>query len=78
MAYTKASHDGNGRLTGRLVRVVADLQVPASNSERIASMVGAELVLLDDCGHVPFEECPDRFMSALEDFLQKQGSKLVW
>jgi pimeloyl-ACP methyl ester carboxylesterase len=33
---------------------------------------GSELVLIDDCGHVPWIEKHDVFMSALTNFLRKQ------
>lgn len=44
-------------------------QVPFGNSVRLASIIGAELCELEDCGHIPFEECPDRFMKIMKSFI---------
>ncbi len=38
--------------------------------EAISREIPAPLVLLQNCGHVPHEECPDRFMEAALQFLQ--------
>eukprot|EP00241_Pyramimonas_parkeae_P002065 CAMPEP_0114250556 /NCGR_PEP_ID=MMETSP0058-20121206/14765_1 /TAXON_ID=36894 /ORGANISM="Pyramimonas parkeae, CCMP726" /LENGTH=490 /DNA_ID=CAMNT_0001364229 /DNA_START=223 /DNA_END=1695 /DNA_ORIENTATION=- len=46
-----------------------DALVPFRNSVRLASIVGAELCELEDCGHIPFEECPDRFMKIMKSFI---------
>lgn len=38
--------------------------------EAIAQEIPAPLVLLPKCGHVPHEECPDRFMEEVVKFLE--------
>jgi pimeloyl-ACP methyl ester carboxylesterase len=38
--------------------------------EAIANEIPAPLVLLSNCGHVPHEECPDRFMEEVLKFLK--------
>jgi pimeloyl-ACP methyl ester carboxylesterase len=38
--------------------------------EAIAKEIPAPLVLLPKCGHVPHEECPDRFMEEVVKFLE--------
>lgn len=52
----------------------SDSIVPIGDSERLASeLPDAELVVLPDCGHVPQEECPDEFESAVIGWLARQG-----
>ncbi len=47
-----------------------DRIVPSRNSERLAAeLPRAELAVIADCGHVPHEECPLRFLEAVEGFL---------
>ncbi len=49
-----------------------DQIVPVENSQRLAKEIpGAELVILENCGHLPQEECPNTFISAVIDFLDK-------
>jgi proline iminopeptidase len=43
--------------------------IPLESSESIAKSLHAELVPLDDCGHVPYVEQPERLFSALKRFL---------
>ncbi len=51
-----------------------DKVVPAAESVRLAEVIpGAELVILAECGHVPHEECPDRFLEAVVPFLANPG-----
>ncbi len=74
---TKASRASN--LAGRLeelelpVLVVTgddDRIVPTDESIRLAAEIpGAELVVFENCGHVPQEECPEAFLRAVEPFL---------
>lgn len=48
-----------------------DRIVPTQNSiEAAAKIPGASLVVIPDCGHVPQEECPAEFLSAVEQFLE--------
>lgn len=46
--------------------------IPLESSQAIANSLGAELVPLDDCGHVPYVEQPVKLFSALKRFLQAQ------
>ncbi len=56
---------------GRNDRVVP---VPAALSYRKRIGDNAELVIFDECGHVPQMERPVRFNRVLEDFLERKGS----
>lgn len=47
-----------------------DQIVPVENSRRLAADIpGSELVILESCGHLPQEECPQAFLSTLENFM---------
>jgi pimeloyl-ACP methyl ester carboxylesterase len=47
-----------------------DRIVPTAQSIRLAGeLPNAELVVIPACGHVPQEECPEAFMTAVNDFL---------
>lgn len=47
-----------------------DRIVPTDSSIQLAGQIpGAELVVFNQCGHVPQEECPDQFMEAVLTFL---------
>lgn len=46
-----------------------DDPIPVASSVQAAKAMGAELVLLDDCGHVPYVEQPDKLFNALDSFL---------
>lgn len=51
-----------------------DRIVETANSVRLAGeLPGEELAVLEACGHVPQEECPEAFMDALGAFLEAQG-----
>jgi proline iminopeptidase len=47
--------------------------IPLASSEAAASALGAELVVLDHCGHVPYVEQPDALFAAAERFLVDVG-----
>jgi pimeloyl-ACP methyl ester carboxylesterase len=48
-----------------------DRIVPTDSSIQLAGKIpGAQLVVFDQCGHVPQEECPDQFMEAMLNFLK--------
>ena len=48
-----------------------DRIIPAENSIRLAGeLPNAALVIFENCGHVPHEECPQAFMEAVTPFLQ--------
>jgi pimeloyl-ACP methyl ester carboxylesterase len=55
---------------GRNDRVVP---VPAAFSYKKRIGDSAELVIFDNCGHVPQIERPVRFNRAVEDFLKRSG-----
>ncbi|MFW5713338.1 MAG: alpha/beta fold hydrolase [Brevefilum sp.] len=47
-----------------------DQIVPVEDSLRLAEAIpGAELAVLEDCGHLPQEECPQAFLQAVEQFI---------
>lgn len=46
-----------------------DDPIPAASSVEGAKAMDAELVLLDDCGHVPYVERPGELFTALDRFL---------
>lgn len=43
--------------------------IPIASSEDIAATLGARLVALDDCGHVPYVERPAELFAAVREFL---------
>jgi proline iminopeptidase len=46
-----------------------DDPIPLASSTRAAERLGAQLVVLDDCGHVPYVEQPAKLFSAVDAFL---------
>lgn len=46
-----------------------DDPIPAASSMQGAEAMNARLVLLDDCGHVPYVEQPAKLFAALDEFL---------
>lgn len=51
-----------------------DRIVPTEQSLRLADEIpGAELAVMPACGHVPQEECPAAFLTAVEAFLARLG-----
>ncbi|HJQ12188.1 MAG TPA: alpha/beta hydrolase [Gemmatimonadaceae bacterium] len=48
-----------------------DDPIPLASSSEAARALGTDLVVLDDCGHVPYVEQPDRLFAALEPFLDE-------
>jgi len=49
-----------------------DRIVPTEQSIRLTDeLPDAELVVIPDCGHIPHEECPEPFLQAVTDFLDK-------
>jgi proline iminopeptidase len=48
-----------------------DDPIPVASSIEAAKAMGAELILLDDCGHVPYVEQPDKLFGALDTFLTR-------
>ena len=52
-----------------------DDPIPTASSIEGAEAMGAELVLLDDCGHVPYVEQPGQLFAALDRFLAATDSR---
>lgn len=51
-----------------------DAVVPVDDSRRLATeLPSSELILLPSCGHLPQEECPQAFTSAVEAWLERAG-----
>jgi len=48
--------------------------IPLESSEAVAGALHSEFVALDDCGHVPYVEQPDRLFGALRDFLRRTAT----
>jgi proline iminopeptidase len=48
-----------------------DDPIPLASSSEAASVLGTKLVLLDECGHVPYVEQPARLFAALDPFLNE-------
>jgi proline iminopeptidase len=48
--------------------------IPLASSEEAASAMGAELVVLENCGHVPYVEQPQALFSAVDSFVSRMGS----
>lgn len=48
--------------------------IPVASSEACASALHATLVVIDQCGHVPYVEQPDALFSAIEQFLSDRTS----
>ena len=46
-----------------------DDPIPLASSTRAAERLGARLVVLDDCGHVPYVEQPAKLFAAVDAFL---------
>lgn len=45
--------------------------IPLVSAEATAECLGAELIVLDDCGHVPYVEQPDALFGAIAAFLKR-------
>lgn len=52
-----------------------DDPIPVESARETAGCLGAEFVVLKDCGHVPYVEASDRFASTLDRFLPKTGPR---
>ncbi|MDQ2668592.1 MAG: alpha/beta hydrolase [Gemmatimonadota bacterium] len=51
--------------------------IPLASSESVADALGAKLVVLDDCGHVPYVEQPDQLFPPLLAFLRETATPPV-
>jgi len=47
--------------------------IPLASSDQCAREVRAELVVLEDCGHVPYVEQPAALFRAIDDFLAREA-----
>ena len=47
--------------------------IPLASSEKAAKVMRAELVVIDNCGHVPYVEQPSALFSAVDAFLNHQS-----
>lgn len=54
-----------------------DDPIPAASSIDAARAMGTQLVLLDECGHVPYVEQPAELWGALDPFLAATGARPV-
>lgn len=48
-----------------------DDPIPLASSSEAANALGTNLVVLDDCGHVPYVEQPEKLFAALDPFLDE-------
>lgn len=44
--------------------------IPLASSEEAAGVMGARLVVIEDCGHVPYVEQPEQLFRAIDAFLR--------
>lgn len=45
--------------------------IPLASSVEAAELMGAKLVAIDECGHVPYVEQPEALFSAIDSFLRR-------
>jgi proline iminopeptidase len=64
-------HDLEGIKIPSIVIHGRDDPIPLASSVEAARALGTNLVVLDDCGHVPYVEQPQRLFSALDTFLDE-------
>ena len=43
--------------------------------EAVARLPEGSLAIISECGHMPHVECPDRFLAALDGFLDGRGKR---
>ena len=53
-----------------------DDPIPVASSVEASRALGTKLVVLDDCGHVPYVEQPERLFAALDSFLDETNSSV--
>lgn len=49
--------------------------IPLASSEAVAAAIGAELAVLDNCGHVPYVEQPQLLFTAIDSFVTRMTSQ---
>ena len=64
-------HDLKGIKIPSIVVSGRDDPIPLASSSEAASVLGTNLVVLDECGHVPYVEQPERLFAALDPFLNE-------
>jgi pimeloyl-ACP methyl ester carboxylesterase len=56
-----------------------DRIVPTEESIRLANeLPNADLAVIKNCGHVPQEECPDKFMDSLQEFISNRLGSIIF
>jgi pimeloyl-ACP methyl ester carboxylesterase len=81
--FTAAQRLGSSRQALRRLRIPIlfvsgddDTWVPTADTTALAAAVtSADLAIVSGCGHVAHEECPDRFVTALTDWLERLDAK---
>jgi proline iminopeptidase len=63
--------DLTGIKTPSIVIHGRDDPIPLASSVEASRAIGTDLVVLDDCGHVPYVEQPKQLFSALDTFLDE-------
>jgi proline iminopeptidase len=63
--------DLEGIKTPSIVIHGRDDPIPLASSVEASRAIGTDLVVLDDCGHVPYVEQPKQLFSALDTFLDE-------
>jgi proline iminopeptidase len=63
--------DLDGIKTPSIVIHGRDDPIPLASSVEASRAIGTDLVVLDDCGHVPYVEQPKQLFSALDTFLDE-------
>ena len=63
--------DLNGMKTPSIIIHGRDDPIPLASSVDAARALGTNLVVLDECGHVPYVEQPARLFAALDPFLDE-------
>lgn len=59
------------RLQVLIIHGESDALVPRWNSQKLAALLGADFEVYQDCGHMPMEEMPDRFISTVGKFVAR-------
>ncbi|MFL5487358.1 MAG: alpha/beta fold hydrolase [Gemmatimonadaceae bacterium] len=62
-------HDLNGVRVPSIIIAGRDDPIPLASSREAARVLETNLVVLDECGHVPYVEQPERLFAALDPFL---------
>ena len=57
-----------------IIIVGRDDPIPLASSSEASSVLGTNLVVLDECGHVPYVERPERLFASLDPFLDETNS----